>query len=188
MAQFQLPYAGLGTLIGLYMAPGIFVALPGGLLGRRYGERIVVGLGFFLMTAGATAGSLVATPSGIGWGRVIAGAGAVMLIVMQGQMVSERFPGRAFMPVMGLLTGAFPVGVGLAALIRDPVLHVWGWPAMFVVGAALAGVSLVLFLLTCGAPRIAGRARWALPSRHESILVIVAGLIWTAYNAGYYGL
>ena len=31
--RFGLGYAALGGLIGLYMAPGILVALPGGLLG-----------------------------------------------------------------------------------------------------------------------------------------------------------
>ncbi|MBV8911531.1 MAG: MFS transporter, partial [Acetobacteraceae bacterium] len=105
MAQFQLDYASLGSLIGAYMAPGIFVALPGGLLGRRYGERGVVGVGFVLMTIGGAWTAASAGPAGIGLGRVVAGTGAVMLIVMQGQMVSERFSGRLFMPVMGLLTG-----------------------------------------------------------------------------------
>jgi predicted MFS family arabinose efflux permease len=91
------------------------------------------------------------------------------------------------MPVMGLLTGAFPVGAGLAGLSHDAVIRLWGWPGMFVVGAALSGAAALLFLLTCGKPRLAGRARFAFPSRRECVLVIVAGLIWTAYNAGYYG-
>jgi MFS family permease len=188
MAQFQLAYATLGTLIGLYMAPGIFVALPGGMLGRRFGERVVVGIGLGLMTAGALVAAAAAGPAGIGLGRVLAGSGAVTLIVMQGQMVSERFAGRLFMPVMSLLVGAFPVGAGLAGLTHDPVVRAFGWPGMFAIGAAIAGVSTILFLLTCGpGGKLAGGARWAFPSRHESVLVIVSGLIWTAYNSGYYG-
>jgi cyanate permease len=62
----------------------------------------------------------------------------------------------------------------------------WGWPAMFLAGAALAFASCVGLLLTCRgeAPGVAG---WRLPSLRECRLVMVAGLIWTAYNAGYYG-
>ena len=50
--QYGLDYAGLGTLIGLFMAPGIVAALPGGMLGRRLGGRALVGSGFVLMTLG----------------------------------------------------------------------------------------------------------------------------------------
>jgi len=91
LARFGLGYAQLGTLIGLYMAPGILVALPGGLLGRRFGERLVVGGGLLLMLLGSLACALAGGPAGIGAGRALAGAGAVMLIVMQGKMLSDRF-------------------------------------------------------------------------------------------------
>ena len=37
---------------------------------------------------------------------------------MQGKMISDRFGGPRFMPVMGLLVGAFPVGVGLVGWCR----------------------------------------------------------------------
>lgn len=184
---FGLDYAALGTLIGLYMAPGILLALPGGLLGRRYGGRLVVGAGLLLMVGGSLACALASGPGGIGAGRIMAGAGAVALVVMQGKLMSDRFEGRHFVTVMGLLIGAFPVGVGLTGLVLGPVLRVWGWPAMFVIGAGIAAVSGALFLLTCGPPPRGAKAGWALPGRRECGLVLVAGLMWTAYNAGYYG-
>ena len=45
-------YAQLGTLIGLYMLPGVVFALPGGLLGQRFGPKNVVLAGLVLMVAG----------------------------------------------------------------------------------------------------------------------------------------
>jgi len=188
MTEFQLDYAGLGTLIGLYMAPGVLVALPGGMLGRRYGERWIVGCGLGLMMLGSASAAFASGPAGIGAGRMLAGGGAVTLIVMQGIMVSDRFPGRGFLPVMSALVGAFPVGVGLAALSHEPLVRAFGWPGMFMAGAAVAAGSLLLFLLTCGpGTKRPGGSLWAWPSRRECVLVMVAGLIWTAYNAGYYG-
>lgn len=188
LARFGLGYAQLGTLIGLYMAPGILVALPGGLLGRRFGERLVVGGGLLLMLLGSLACAVAGGPAGIGAGRALAGAGAVMLIVMQGKMLSDRFAGRAFMPVMGVVVGAFPVGVGLVELTHGPLVRAVGWPGLFIFGAGLAAVSLVLFVIAAepARPSAIGSA-WALPSRRECELVAVAGVIWTAYNAGYYG-
>ena len=126
LARFGLGYASLGGLIGLYMAQGILVALPGGLLGRRYGEGAVVGGGLALMGLGSLVSGLAAGAGQIGAGRVLAGCGAVMLVVMQGKMVSDRFPGRAFLPVMGLVIGAFPVGVGLAGLTHGPLVRAYG--------------------------------------------------------------
>ena len=182
-----LDYAALGGLIGLYMAPGILVALPGGFLGRRYGGRLVVGAGLALMAVGSLVCASAVNAAGIGAGRVLAGAGAVALVVMQGKMISDRFEGPQFVTVMGLLIGAFPVGVGLTGVLLGPVLDGWGWPAMFGIGGAIGAVSCVLFLLTCGPSPRAARGGLALPSRRECGLVLVAGLIWMAYNAGYYG-
>ncbi len=187
LERFGLGYAELGGLIGLYMAPGVLVALPGGLLGRRYGERLVVGGGLALMTLGAAACAGASGPSGIGAGRALAGAGAVMLVVMQGKMIGDRFPGRSFLPVMGLVVGAFPVGVGLVELTHGPVVRALGWPGMFIVGAGITALSLALFLISSERAHPGAGAAWALPSRRECGLVMVAGVVWTAYNAGYYG-
>ena len=187
LARFGLGYAQLGTLIGLYMAPGILVALPGGLLGRRFGERLVVGGGLLLMLLGSLACALAGGPAGIGAGRALAGAGAVMLIVMQGKMLSDRFAGRAFMPVMGVVVGAFPVGVGLVELTHGPLVRALGWPGLFIAGAGIAALSLVLFVIGAEPARPVAGSVWAWPSRRECELVAVAGVMWTAYNAGYYG-
>lgn len=188
VAVFGLEYAALGGLIGLYMAPGILVALPGGLLGRRYGERLVVGSGFALMVAGSLLSAAAGGPAGIGAGRMVAGVGAVLLIVMQGKMVSDRFEGQAFLTVMSLLVGAFPVGVGLAGLTLAPLLRWAGWPGLFLAGALSAAVALLLFWPNSRpAPARTTAAAWTMPGRRECILVAVAGLVWTAYNAGYYG-
>lgn len=187
VAAFGLEYAALGGLIGLYMAPGILMALPGGLLGRRYGERLVVGGGLALMALGSLASAGAAGPQGIGAGRLLAGAGAVALVVMQGKMVSDRFEGRQFLVITGLLVGAFPVGVGLAGLTLAPLVRLLGWPGLFAAGAALAAAALVLFLPTSARSPAASVSGWAMPSRRECLLVMVAGLVWTTYNAGYYG-
>ena len=185
--QFGLDYATLGTLIGLYLAPGIVIALPGGLLGRRYGERWVMGGGFLCMIAGALLAASASGPGGIGAGRLLAGAGAVALAVMQGKMVSDRFSPRGVVLVMGVLVAGFPVGVGLAGLVLAPVLRVWGWPGMFGLGAGLAALAMLALLPVTAPPPARSGTGWQMPSRRECALVMLAGAVWSAYNAGYYG-
>src|SRR6185295_11904529 len=70
-----LSYAQLGTLVGIYMLPGAFFALPGGIIGQRFGERRVVVAGLALMVAGgvltASAGSFAPALAG----RIVSGVG-----------------------------------------------------------------------------------------------------------------
>ena len=66
IGSFAIDYTRLGTLIGLYMLPGIFFALPGGMLGQRFGAKRLVLAGLLLMAAG---GALMgARPPGRGAG------------------------------------------------------------------------------------------------------------------------
>lgn len=181
-ARFGLPYAALGALVGAYMLPGVFAALPGGMLGRRFGDRVVIGAGLVLMTAGNLLPVAWFDPAGIWLGRAVSGTGAVALVVLLGKAVADRFPGRQFMPVMGLLVGGFPIGVGLAGLGHDAL----GPAGLLLTGAGLALAGLVLFLPSADPPpRV--RSAWSWPSRREAILSVVAGVTWTFYNAGFYG-
>jgi len=51
----------LGTLIGIYLFPGIAVALPGGVFGHRYGDKTIACVGLAAMTMG---GQLMAQAEG----------------------------------------------------------------------------------------------------------------------------
>ena len=50
--ELAIDYTMLDTLIGLYNLPGIVLALPGGMLGRRFGDRQVVLAGLAMMALG----------------------------------------------------------------------------------------------------------------------------------------
>src|SRR5690349_24314541 len=50
--KFQLSYTALGSLIGLYLLPGILVALPGGMLAQRFGDKRIVCYGIAAMALG----------------------------------------------------------------------------------------------------------------------------------------
>jgi MFS family permease len=53
MERLHIGNTELGWLIGIFSLPGVFLALPGGLLGGRFGDRRVVLTGLGLMTAGS---------------------------------------------------------------------------------------------------------------------------------------
>src|SRR3984885_6481652 len=150
--RFGLNYAQLGSLIGAYMLLGVFVALPLGLLGRRFGDRRVLGTGLVLMIAGACASAWADTASGIALGRTLSGVGAVAMIVLQGKVIADWFTGTRFMIGISVSVCAYPIGMGVAQLVLPPVLARFGLHAAFLTDAVLTAIALVLFLASYRVP------------------------------------
>lgn len=190
VSAFQIDFAALGTLMGAYMLAGVAVAIPSGFIARRFGAHRVLAWGVLLMAAGSVLAAVADTPSGIGVGRGVSGAGAVAMTVMQGKLISDRFAGAGFSRVMGLTVGAFPIGIGLAQLTQVRLAAAFGLGAPFMAGAALALFAWLLFVLSWnvvpGTSPPGGSRTVAWPSRRENILVVLASLVWTAYNAAYF--
>ena len=186
---FRLTYTELGALIGAYMLMGLFVALPLGVLGRRFGDRPVLASGLALMMIGAAFDASAAGPSGIALGRTIGGVGAVAMIVLQAKIIADFFTGRRFMIGMSVSACAFPVGVGLAQIVLPPVSHAFGWQAALLTEAVPPALALALFLSSYRQPQaVASQPRgFSWPSRRECLLLIIGGSIWTAYTSGYSG-
>jgi MFS family permease len=210
---FHLSYAAFGALIGAYMLLGAFVALPLGVLGRWLGDRTVTWVGLALMVvgpcvsawshdlagiaAGRTVVSILAAlgvhvqldVAGIAAGRIIGGVGGVGAVVLQGKIIADWFTGPRLMLAMSIAVCGFPVGVGLAQLILPSVSHAFGWPGGFLSGVVIPGIALVVFLASFRpSPHVAAAPdRFSLPSLRECLLVAIAGLMWSAYTAGYAG-
>jgi predicted MFS family arabinose efflux permease len=185
-AAFGIEFATLGTLMGLMQLPGVVAAIPSGMLARRFGDHRIIAWGMLAMVAGSLVSAAAGGPVGIGAGRVIAGFGAVALTVLQPKAVADRFRGGDFNVAMGILVGAFPIGIGLGQLTHGRLSQAFGWPAAFVAGAVVAAVALAVLMATWkDVPGLLSRAMsW--PSRHEIILMVLSGMIWTTFNAGYF--
>src|SRR5206468_2996092 len=115
VTDLGLSWAQLGSLIGLYMLPGAFLALPGGMLGQRLGERRTVVASLALMIVG---GIITAAAHGYAAalaGRVLAGVGAVLMNVLLAKMVADWFVGGGMSTAMAIMLTSWPVGLGLGA-------------------------------------------------------------------------
>src|SRR5690349_16853109 len=120
MDNLGLGFAQVGTLIGLYMLPGIVIALPGGMLAQRYGAERMVLAGLALMAIG---GALMGIDA-LGFvfaGRLISGLGAVFVNVLMTKMVTDWFAGRDIVTAMAVFVASWPFGIALG-LISFPFL------------------------------------------------------------------
>jgi predicted MFS family arabinose efflux permease len=186
---FGINFAQLGTLIGLYMLPGIFIALPGGVLGQRFGAKHVVLAGLLLMAAG---GALMAAGSSflvLAAGRLISGAGAVLINVLITKMVADWFAGREIVTAMAILIASWPCGLALGLLLFTPLAAATSWGAVMNLGALLSLASMLMVAAIYRDP--AAASAQAAPAFHlnlmpsEWLAVSCAGFVWMTYNVGY---
>lgn len=187
--SFAIDFTQLGTLIGLYMLPGIFIALPGGMLGQIFGAKRLVLAGLLLMAAG---GALMgASPSFllVAIGRLISGVGAVLINVLMTKMVADWFAGREIVTAMAILVASWPLGLALGLLLFMPLAASHSWNAVMDAAAAMALASFLLVAATyrdppdTSAPSTPGLHLNL--TRREWLSVSLAGVIWTTYNVGY---
>ena len=92
--DFGVTLAEIGLLIGLYFTPGVALSLPGGAIGQRFGDRATVLAALALMLAGSLAMALTDSWNWQIAGRLVAGAGGVLLNVQLLRWRSSSIPGR----------------------------------------------------------------------------------------------
>jgi MFS family permease len=145
--KFGVNIADIGLLIGLYFTPGIALALPGGAIGKRFGDKRAVLLALALMLAG----DLVMVASDLwSWqiaGRLVAGAGGVLLNVIMSKMVTDWFAGKEIATAMAIFGNAWPAGVAISLLILPAIGTVAGLHAVYLSVAALIVIGIVLLAL-----------------------------------------
>jgi MFS family permease len=186
--EMGFSYAEIGTLIGLYMLPGIVVALPGGALMAKFGDKSLAVFGLALMVTGDALAAAVATPDMLFIGRTISGAGGVVFNVVVTKMVSDWFAGREIVTAMALTAATWPLGVALGLMGHGALAAAAGWPSVLAATAGFAAIALILVASRYRTPLRASAAgstaiRYRLPGR-EFVLVTLAGLMWTFLNVG----
>ena len=184
---FGLSYAEIGTLIGLFLLPGIFIAIPSGALTRAFPDKNLLMLGAVTMTVGAYLMGSATDATELYAGRLVTGVGGTIFNVILTKMVTEWFIDKEIVLALAIMLTAWPIGIALGLLIHDPVASAYGWNSVMYVTAVAALAALLLTALFYRAPPPSldlpvEPLRYGLPSR-QLVHTSVIGLAWTLYNA-----
>ena len=188
VGEFSAGYTGLGTLVGLYMLPGILLAIPAGLLAQRFGDRPVVLASLGMMVLGGAISGLAAEYGLLAAGRVIAGSGGVVLLIVLTKMLADWFTGHELFLGMAIYIIGWPVGIAAGQAIQPILADAAGWRWVLHSSTVLVLVSAFLIALLYRAPADApapGRITFVNFSRRELSLVTIAGLAWMFVNGAY---
>ena len=142
-----LGFADVGFLVGLYMLPGVVLAVPGGWLGQRFGDKRVVVAGLGLMVLGDLVAGFIPGYGALVAGRLVAGTGGVLLNVLMTKMITDWFAGRGLVLAITIYVNSFPIGMGIGLWWLGELGERAGWPAALHVTAAAALAALVLVAL-----------------------------------------
>lgn len=187
--DLAIDYAMLGTLIGLYNLPGVVFAFPGGILGRRFGDRQVVLCGLVMMALGGALMGAADDYATAVVGRALSGCGGVLLNILLAKMTMDWFAERELVLAMAILVNSWPFGIALGLVTQSMAAVALGWPVVLHATAALALVAFALIAVGYrGPPGTAARApsagRWFALSRVELGRVSLAAAAWTLFNVG----
>ncbi len=183
-----LNFTEVGTLIGLFMLPGLILSLPTGYVGRFASDRTVACFGLGCLALG---GVLVAVGTGFATaaaGRLMCGAGFVFSTVFFTKMIVDWFGGKEIATAMGILVMSWPLGIAIGQVGYGWLVKTFSWQMAFYAASAFCFVGLLLVLLFYRAPSDAPAAsaeqRSQLSGR-EFVLVSIASIVWAALNAAY---
>ena len=185
-------HAELGVLIGIYLLPGALFAIPGGWLGKRFGDKRVVLAGLAMMALGGVLLALSDAYEIMLIGRLVSGLGAVLLNVLITKMVTDWFAEHRIASAMGILISSWPLGIAIALLIMGPLENMVGLSLTFFVPVMLCAIAMVLIATIYANPpelvktvaqpgeSVAGKL-----SAYELRGVVLSGCIWCLYNIAF---
>ncbi|MBX3598289.1 MAG: MFS transporter [Rhizobiaceae bacterium] len=185
--RFDVSLSRLGLLLGIYMAPGIVVALCLPSVISRFGRTRVICLAIMLMAAGEALlwqsgmfGTALAS-------RLIAGAGGCVIYIITINMVADLHTGISAPARMGIIAAAWPFGNAFA-------LGMLGWMAVSSPEiASHAPLALALAALVATSALLMARTQ-AFPSpptpsfsKWKDVLVRIwpAALSFSLYNIAF---
>src|SRR5687767_13360497 len=183
-----IDWADVGMLVGAFMLPGLVVAIPGGVLGQRFGDKPVVLTGIALMVAGGVLSAASRSFAMLLAGRLVSGIGGAFLFVLVNKMVTDWFAGRALVLGMSVFIVGWPIGIAAGQATQAVAAAVWSWQAVFVSTAVGMAVAFVVMAVLYRAPPsvpAAASGRAARLTGREIWLVCLAGAVWMLINGAY---
>jgi predicted MFS family arabinose efflux permease len=122
-------------------------------------------------------------------GRIVSGAGAVLLNLIIAKMVADWFVGREISFAMGSVAVSWGVGISIGLLTQNQIASSVGWNRLMYLVALTCVLAVVLVLVFYRPPssRLGEHqtpSSCAIPCFRIAAACLVAGAIWGIFNAG----
>jgi len=185
--ELRFSYAEIGTLVGLFMMPGLILAIPAGWLGSMFPDRLLVALGLIALALGGMLSAMTSDFSVLAAGRLLSGIGFVVSTLYFTKMTADWFSRRELATAMSVMVMSWPFGIAMGQ-IGLASHSAWRYAFWSASGYCLLSATLVFALyrppkeVASGISPSAGSARLL---KSEWMLLLIASVAWAAFNAAY---
>ena len=181
--EYAATLVDIGLLIGLYLAPGIVISIPGGAIAARFGDKNVVVLSMILMLIGGLLTIFAPSWEWVLIARLVAGTGGVIVSVVMTKMLVDWFVGREISTAMAIFINSWPVGIALALLTLPAIGEIGGLGLARSVVLSVVAVGLVTFILAYRAPENAPPPNAGLKVEKFPLpTLLLSSFTWGCYN------
>lgn len=182
-AQHGLSLGQIGLLVGLYLGPGMIVAIPGGAVAGMLGDRRIIGWSMLLMLAGGLIIALAPSYGLLSVGRVLSGIGGVVINIVMTKMVVDWFSGREISTAMALFINSWPIGIAVALIVLPLAEQLGGlWLGWATVLSVIALGAALFFTIYQPAEAAVARDTEVRVVRFPFTPLFLSALIWALYN------
>jgi MFS family permease len=182
---FNVDNSTAALLMSLVVIPGVFLALPAGMLINKHGFRKIGTISAISLTIGSLITAFSLTFPQILIGRLIIGIGGCFLTIGAAVVIPQWFAPKDIGKAMGIYVAGVPIAV-VAAFFATPILaQNYGWQTPFYITSIAAIISAILFLalIKDGPYRIASSVGPAdVKQALSSLELWKIGIIWMLFN------
>lgn len=180
-------FGEIGTLIGLFLVPGLVLSLPAGVAGRWASDRTLIACGMLALALGGAADAVAHGFGLFATGRLLAGAGFVFSTIFFAKMVADWFAGREIATAMAVLVMSWPFGIAMGQVVHGALAVTPHWRWAFVIASlyCLAGAALVLLFYRPPPPARSAQTAPTSQSLTKREWILIAAFVWAAFNAPY---
>ncbi len=143
---FGVDDATAGFLMSFVVVPGIFLALPAGVLINKFGFRRLSFVSVILVAVGSLVTAFSVTFLMALVGRLILGVGGCFVTVGIPTFIPQWFERREMGKAMGVYSVGMPIATTVAFFAAPVLAQSFGWQSPFFIGFVVSIVAAVLFL------------------------------------------
>jgi MFS family permease len=185
MQEYSIDNAQAGLLMSSVVMPGIFLAIPAGILIERYGIRIVGSISSLLVALGSLVTAVAGSFAMVLIGRFIIGIGGAFITTVTPTIIPQWFPREE----LGRATGLYGLGMPIATVLAFPsassLMLKYGWHRSIYLSIAIAALNAVLYTILMKEGPLRGERNRGPGVRSVLVNAEVwkVGIIWLLFNA-----